>query len=123
MSRVESYHDADSHLTEILVNKEQLNQFYLSFNSIDDLIEGFKLRIPTVQSRKMLVIHSLVHVATIQLHNPFIAENDASRFRVLGSARAIVTDLVQAPVNEFVYIDPIMGVRPSATCHRLRTAN
>ncbi|KAJ7888600.1 hypothetical protein B0H14DRAFT_2562181 [Mycena olivaceomarginata] len=101
---------------KILVNKEQLNQFYLSFNSIDDLIEGFKLRIPTVQSRKMLVIHSLVHVATIQLHNPFIADNDASRFRVLGSARAIVTDLVQAPVNEFVYIDPIMGTLLMATC-------
>ncbi|KAF8184095.1 hypothetical protein K438DRAFT_1124317 [Mycena galopus ATCC 62051] len=102
-----------------IMNNEQLNQFYVSFNSTDTLIEGFKLHIPTVQlhpSREMVIIHSLAHVATIQLHNPFIVDNDASRLRVLDSARAIVAALIQAPVNEFVYVDPIMGTLLMATC-------
>jgi hypothetical protein len=108
------------------MNTEVLNQFYHSFNSIDTLIEGFKLCIPMVQphsTREMLVVHSLVHVATIQLHNPFVVEIDTSRLRVLGSARAIVANLVQAAVNEFVYIDPIMGVRrPMCTQFLILTA-
>lgn len=109
-----------------IMNTEELNQFYHSFKSIDTLIEGFKLCIPMVQphsTREMLVVHSLVHVAKIQLHNPFVVEIDPSRLRVLGSARAIVANLVQAAVNEFVYIDPIMGVRrPMCTQFLILTA-
>jgi hypothetical protein len=88
-------------------------QFYVSFNSIDSLNERFKLSLPTVQmysTKEMLVIHCLVHVATIQLHNLFVADTHASRMRVLDSARAIVAYLAQVPLNEFVYINPIMGV-------------
>ena len=96
---------------------EELNQIYVSLRAIDNLIEGFKLILPTVQShskRQMLVIHSLVNVATIQLHNPFVADVEASRIRELAAAQAVVADLGQVPVNDFVYVDPIMGVRPSA---------
>ncbi|KAJ6542935.1 hypothetical protein B0H19DRAFT_905017, partial [Mycena capillaripes] len=70
-----------------------LSRFYLSVNSIDTLIEGFKTTLLTVHldsTREMVVIRSLVHVATIQLHNRFVAEIDASRARVLEAARAIV---------------------------------
>ncbi|KAJ7839986.1 Zn(2)-Cys(6) binuclear cluster domain-containing protein [Mycena olivaceomarginata] len=98
---------------------EQLTQFYGSFNSIDTLIEDFKIRLSTVGSyspREMFVIHSLVHVARIQLHNPFVVEMDVSRLRVLDSARLIVVSLAQVQVNEFVYIDPIMGTLLMATC-------
>ncbi|KAJ6510891.1 Zn(2)-Cys(6) binuclear cluster domain-containing protein [Mycena sanguinolenta] len=101
------------------MSNEQLSQFYLSFNSIDALIEGFKLNIPTVHlhsTRETLVARSLAHVATIQLHNPFIVENDTSRLHALAAARAIVADLVQAPVNSWAYIDPIMGTLLMATC-------
>jgi hypothetical protein len=102
------------------MTNDQLNQFYLSFNSIDTLIEGFKLSIPAPAAghlpqdamREMLVVHALVHVATIQLHNPFVVDIDASsRLRVLASARAIVAHLAQVPVGEFGFVDPIMGVR------------
>ncbi|KAJ6550167.1 hypothetical protein B0H19DRAFT_1265027 [Mycena capillaripes] len=101
------------------MNHDQANDFYRSFNSIDTVIEGLKSSLPTVHmhsTRTMLLIHSLVHVATIQLHNPFVGEGDVSRFRVLDSARAIVTALAQVPVNEFVFIDPIMGTLLMATC-------
>ncbi|KAJ7867970.1 hypothetical protein B0H13DRAFT_1897349 [Mycena leptocephala] len=100
-------------------NMENRHQFYVSFNSIDLVIERFKLSLPTVQlnaTREMLVIHCLVHVAAIQLHNPFVADTHASRLRMLDAARAIVAYLAQVPLNEFVYIDPIMGTLLMATC-------
>ncbi|KAJ7486163.1 Zn(2)-Cys(6) binuclear cluster domain-containing protein [Mycena galericulata] len=101
------------------MSNEQLNQFYVSFNSIDTLIEGFKRLLPTVHlesTREMFVVHSLVHVATIQLHNPFGVDIEASRLRELAAARAVVADIAQVPVNDFVYIDPIMGTLFMATC-------
>jgi hypothetical protein len=103
------------------MTNEQLTQFYLSFNTIDALIERFKISLPAVHlhpTRSMLVIHTLVHVATIQLHNPFISNIDASHLRVLDAARAVVATLAQVPVHEFVFIDPIMGVRcPTSAYH------
>ncbi|KAJ7838828.1 Zn(2)-Cys(6) binuclear cluster domain-containing protein [Mycena leptocephala] len=109
------------------INADQLTQFYLSFNSLDVLLEGFKPRIPTVpvsvhhdqnlnSMRDLLVIHSLAHVATIQLHNPFVGDVDASRVRALDAARAVVARLAQMPVREFGYINPIMGTLLMATC-------
>ncbi|KAF7364733.1 Fungal-trans domain-containing protein [Mycena venus] len=96
-------------------NMNNIHQFYASFNSIDTLIERFKRSLPTVHSREMLVIHSLAHVATIQLHNPFAADNNNSRVRALDSARAIVAALAQVPGNAG-YIDLIMGTLLMATC-------
>ncbi|KAF7345568.1 Fungal-trans domain-containing protein [Mycena venus] len=99
---------------------EQSNGFFVSFNAIDSLIERFKIFLSTVHSQEreqeMFVIHSLVHVATIQLHNPFVVDNEASRLRVLDAARAIVDNITQMPLNEFVFIDPIMGTLLMATC-------
>ncbi|KAJ7143488.1 Zn(2)-Cys(6) binuclear cluster domain-containing protein [Mycena crocata] len=99
------------------MTKDQSNQFYVSFNSIDTLLEGFKIVLPTVHlGREMLVIRSLVHVASIQLHNPFIVDIDGSRLRGVEAARAVVADLGQTPVNDFGFIDPIMGTLLMATC-------
>ncbi|KAJ7908998.1 Zn(2)-Cys(6) binuclear cluster domain-containing protein [Mycena leptocephala] len=107
------------------MTNDQLNQFYLSFNAIDTLIEGFKLSLPAPAAshlpqdatRELLVVHALVHVAMIQLHNPFVVDIDASsRLRVLASARAIVAHLAQVPVGEFGFVDPIMGTLWMATC-------
>ncbi|KAJ7878827.1 hypothetical protein B0H14DRAFT_2269993, partial [Mycena olivaceomarginata] len=67
--------------------------FYDSFKSLDTLIERFKHRLPEVNCREMLVIHSLAHVAAIQLHNLFVLTSPPSRARALYSARAIVTAL------------------------------
>ena len=93
---------------------EQSNKFHVSFNSLDALIENFKAGLPTIcpgSPRELFTIHSLVHVASIQLHNPFVAELDASRLRVLDSARGIIVKLGKVPITEFVYMNPIMGVR------------
>ncbi|KAF7364925.1 Fungal-trans domain-containing protein [Mycena venus] len=100
-------------------NMNNKRQFYASFKSADTSIERFKLSLPTVHSqssREMIVVHSLAHVATIQLHNPFVADTDASRSRVVTSARTIVANLAQVPLNKFGYIDPIMGTLLMAAC-------
>ncbi|KAF7326669.1 Fungal-trans domain-containing protein [Mycena venus] len=100
-------------------NMNNKRQFYASFTSADTLIERFKLSLPTVHShssREMIVTHSLAHVATIQLHNPFVMDTDASRSRVITSARTIVANIAQVPLNKFGYIDPIMGTLFMAAC-------
>ncbi|KAK7048622.1 fungal-trans domain-containing protein [Favolaschia claudopus] len=103
-------------------NMRDRRQFYASFKAVDALIESFKLNLPTVQShptREMIVIHSLAQVATIQLHNPFVADADASdgsRSRVVTSARAIVANLTHAPLQQFRYVDPIMGTLLMTVC-------
>lgn len=97
------------------MTREQLAQLDASFSAIDTLIEDFKLALPPIQGshssdpREMFVIHSLAHVATIQLHNPY-ADLETSRVRALDAAHAIVGNLREIAVNDLVYIDPIMGV-------------
>ncbi|KAF7366014.1 Fungal-trans domain-containing protein [Mycena venus] len=102
---------------------DQSNAFYISFNAIDTLIEAFKISLLAVhvqeQGRKMWVMYALVQVATIQLYNPFVdIDNEVgpSRLRVLDAARAIVDNLAQVRLNEFGYVDPIMGTLLMATC-------
>jgi hypothetical protein len=112
-------------VTQILADmtNDELNQLSLSFGAIDRLLAEFKLLLPTVQlhsTRQMLVIHSLVNVATIQLHHPFAVDVEASRLRELGAAQAVVANLRQVPVNDFIYIDPIMGVRRASHLCTLR---
>ncbi|KAJ6488868.1 Zn(2)-Cys(6) binuclear cluster domain-containing protein [Mycena sanguinolenta] len=98
---------------------EQSNKFHASFNSLDVLIENFKSGLPAISpgsARELFTIHSLVHVASIQLHNPFVAELDASRLRVLDSARGIIVKLGKVPITEFVVVNPIMGTLFMALC-------
>ncbi|KAF8139192.1 hypothetical protein K438DRAFT_1996250 [Mycena galopus ATCC 62051] len=95
------------------------SRFRAWFKSTDALIEKFKLSLPTVHShssREMIMIHCLAHVATIQSHNPFVLDNDASRSHVVTSARTIVTNLAQVPLDKFVHIDPVMGTLLMAAC-------
>ncbi|KAJ6476778.1 hypothetical protein C8R47DRAFT_1220258 [Mycena vitilis] len=101
------------------MTNEERTQFYACFTAMDTLIEAFKITHPAVHpesSREMLVAHSLAHVATIQLHNPFVVDVEASRARALTAAHAVVADFAQLPVGEFGFIDPIMGTLLMATC-------
>lgn len=105
---------------QVDMTNDQLNQFFASFNAMDVLIEGFRNTLPAMRisghwhghgAREMLLVHALACVAAIQLHNPFIVDTASSRERALDAARAVVADLTRAPVNDFGFLDPIMGVR------------
>ncbi|KAJ6549495.1 hypothetical protein B0H10DRAFT_1288223 [Mycena sp. CBHHK59/15] len=106
----------------LTMGTEHAHQFFAFFNSMDNLIEKFKVTLPAMQShptREMLVVHSLVHVATVQLHNRFVVDIPSSRVLELSAAHSIVADLSIVDVNEFGYIDPIMGILWMATCQVL----
>ncbi|KAK7058174.1 fungal-trans domain-containing protein [Favolaschia claudopus] len=117
---------------------EQSHQFYNSFNALDALIEQFKITMTislssssssahsthdSRRSRNLFVIHCLVNVATIQLHNPLVFSSrnmgESSRVRVLGAARSIADNIAaRAPdiaIGEFGFIDPIVGTLLFAT--------
>ncbi|KAJ6588996.1 hypothetical protein B0H19DRAFT_1058075 [Mycena capillaripes] len=64
------------------MSNKQLNQIYVSFSSIETLDRGVQTK---SSHGKMLVIHSLVNVATIQLPNPFCAEVEESHLRKLAA--------------------------------------
>ncbi|KAJ7288140.1 Zn(2)-Cys(6) binuclear cluster domain-containing protein [Mycena rebaudengoi] len=108
-----------SHYHPAMSEKEQLERFRVSFSSLATLIDRVKRSLPPVEShtnRRMLVIHSLVHVATIQLHNRFVGQNPQSRIKELSAARCFVEDLSKVDVKAFVYVDPIMGTLWMAAC-------
>ncbi|KAJ7232178.1 hypothetical protein B0H12DRAFT_1262412 [Mycena haematopus] len=98
------------------MNDEQLTQLSLSFNAIDTLIDGFKLSVRGTATGQMHSTPGPSLSREMLLHNPFIVDNEPSRLRVLDAARAVVADLVSAPVTGFVYVDPIMGTLLMATC-------
>ncbi|KAJ7069545.1 Zn(2)-Cys(6) binuclear cluster domain-containing protein [Mycena amicta] len=103
----------------------QLNDFYRSFNSMDTLIENFIRSLPSLfntvpieRARTLFLVHALARVALIQLHNPFVdvlGSDYNARRRALEAARGIVADLAVVPVNDFRYVDPIMGTLFMAT--------
>ncbi|KAJ7449051.1 Zn(2)-Cys(6) binuclear cluster domain-containing protein [Mycena galericulata] len=95
------------------------------FSKLDGVIEAFKLTLPRVKPDAtqplVLVVHTLAHVATIQLHNPFCMKSNVSRDRAVSASMAIVTLLRQMNVREFGYIDAIVGTLWTAACQVLVT--
>ncbi|KAJ7797643.1 hypothetical protein B0H14DRAFT_2530894 [Mycena olivaceomarginata] len=77
----------------------------------------FKFSLPTVQSHSFRLIfpRMIVNIpwrtfATIQLHNPFVREADASRSRVVTSARTIVCKSCPSSSDNLRVHRSIMGV-------------
>ncbi|KAJ7134931.1 Zn(2)-Cys(6) binuclear cluster domain-containing protein [Mycena crocata] len=93
------------------------------FGKLDAVIEAFKQILPShgAQSQISLVIHTLTHVATIQLHNPFCLKSAVSRARAGTAAMAVVALLRQTDVRELRYIDAITGTLWTAACQVLIT--
>ncbi|KAJ7726677.1 Zn(2)-Cys(6) binuclear cluster domain-containing protein [Mycena maculata] len=95
------------------------------FSKLDGVIEAFKRTLPRIRPDAtqplVLVIHTLAHVATIQLHNPFSMKSSTSRSRAGSAAMAVVTLLRQMNVREFGYIDAIVGTLWTAACQVLTT--
>ncbi|KAJ7473914.1 hypothetical protein B0H11DRAFT_2429868, partial [Mycena galericulata] len=60
------------------------------FSKLDRHIDAFRLGLPSIQSKEMLVIHTLGHGATIQLHNALVSERMASRAKTLVASQSIV---------------------------------
>jgi hypothetical protein len=61
----------------------------------------------------MLVVHTLAHGATIQLHCPLATDRRTSRSKALLAARATMDILFKIDVPKVGLIDPILAVRTS----------
>nr|GAT58498.1 predicted protein [Mycena chlorophos] len=102
---------------------DELNNFLLAFTNIDAVIQQFRQSLPPApQDAAGLLAHVLVCVAAIQLHNPFIAEADMSRQRVLDAAQDVVTGLQSAQALNLTDVDPIMGTLLTTTVDALVSA-
>ncbi|KAJ7022556.1 hypothetical protein C8F04DRAFT_1137677 [Mycena alexandri] len=89
------------------------------FSMLDGVIEAFKTTLTPFEfdgPQSRLLIHTLVHVATIQLHNPFFFTSDISCTRSRAAAMAVVTLVRQTNLRDLGYVNAIMGTLWTAAC-------
>ncbi|KAI0078724.1 hypothetical protein K474DRAFT_1593666, partial [Panus rudis PR-1116 ss-1] len=103
--------------------------FQSAFLSVDNRIEHFKQNLPPLPTsdsagsdtrtlptaaelsvhRCLLIIHTLSHSATIQLHTPLQQDHDPMNSRALASAIAAANLLQGVDVRGFGFVDPVLG--------------
>ncbi|KAJ7148546.1 Zn(2)-Cys(6) binuclear cluster domain-containing protein [Mycena crocata] len=99
---------------------EQLASAKAIIYNLDRQIDGLRAAILAVQQRTanpsgtmirtFVVVHSVLHVATVQLHNIPVVHGDVeSHHKRVASARAVLEIIETAPQQHFAYINPIMG--------------
>ncbi|KAJ7479215.1 hypothetical protein FB451DRAFT_175074 [Mycena latifolia] len=86
------------------------------FAGLDRKIDAFNAALPAIQSKVMLVVHTLAHVATIQLYNPLIQDHASARAKSLSAARAIAEILVKTDIPKVGLIDPVLAPLWTSTC-------
>ncbi|KAJ6582571.1 hypothetical protein DFH09DRAFT_1439378, partial [Mycena vulgaris] len=80
------------------------------FAVLDRKIDTFTTALPAIQSKALMVVHTLAHVASIQLHKPLVKEHGFARSKALASARSVVNILVKTDIPKVGLIDPVLAV-------------
>ncbi|KAJ6482280.1 hypothetical protein C8R47DRAFT_1217936 [Mycena vitilis] len=80
-------------------------------------IDSFAAALPPVQSKNMLVVHTIVHGANIRLHEPLANDHLCARSNVLSAARAIVDILVKTDIPKLGAIDPVLASLWTCACN------
>ncbi|KAJ7204498.1 hypothetical protein GGX14DRAFT_647329 [Mycena pura] len=93
------------------------------FNKLDNTIERLKSVLPAGSHApaRLLVVHTLAHAATIQLHRALARTAEASRTRARVAAGAIVALLHETDVRALGCVDAILGTLWTAACQVLVT--
>ncbi|KAJ6565890.1 hypothetical protein DFH09DRAFT_1363659 [Mycena vulgaris] len=86
------------------------------FGGLDRKIDAFTAALPAIQSKALLVVHTLAHCASIQLHNPLIKDHASARAKALASARAVVDILVKTDIPKVGLVDPVLAPLWASTC-------
>ncbi|KAJ7321083.1 hypothetical protein DFH08DRAFT_385796, partial [Mycena albidolilacea] len=87
------------------------------FTALDRKIDAFIPTLPPVQSQRMLAVHTLVHCATIQLHDPLATVSVSSRTRTLVAARAVADLLARTDIVKLgLPIDTVIAPLWTTTC-------
>ncbi|KAJ6603605.1 Zn(2)-Cys(6) binuclear cluster domain-containing protein [Mycena vulgaris] len=79
------------------------------FAGLDRKIDTFTAALPAIQSKALMVVHTLAHVASIQLHKPLVKEHAFARTKALASARSVVDILVKTDIPKVGLIDPVLA--------------
>lgn len=61
---------------------------------------------------ELVVVHTLAHVAAVQLHHPFAQKEAASHDKCVDAARAVTGVIRQLAEPDYAFLDPIVGVSP-----------
>ncbi|KAI0091628.1 hypothetical protein BDY19DRAFT_904256 [Irpex rosettiformis] len=89
-------------------------------STFDASIERFKQSLPAIErstqlspdrAHTLLLIHTLTHSATIQLHWPLTSHSTASINRCLAAANTIVRVVQVLDVKRMEFANPVLGVR------------
>ncbi|KAK7447377.1 hypothetical protein VKT23_014087 [Stygiomarasmius scandens] len=111
---------------------QDATKFQAQFAKIDNTIRRFTSELPPIPSRadvqqsqspsdarsttrRLLIIHTLASVSTIQLHYTFSNKDPGSQSQILLAAQNVVNALKVANLEDFPFIDPIMGTLWIAT--------
>ncbi|KAF5338180.1 hypothetical protein D9758_014714 [Tetrapyrgos nigripes] len=114
------------------MNLQEATRFQTKFTSLHNVIMRFTSELPPIPSdadirqsnspsdarstaRRLLTIHTLTYVSTIQLHYTFAMQDPSSHSQVLSAALNVVSILRVANLDDFPFIDPIMGTLWIAT--------
>ncbi|KAJ7105905.1 hypothetical protein C8R44DRAFT_806264 [Mycena epipterygia] len=85
-------------------------------SALDRKIDAFITALPAIQSKSMLVVHTLAHVATIQLHKPLAKDHSFARRKALAAARSVVDILKNTDVPKVGLIDPVLAPLWTSAC-------
>ncbi|KAJ7752593.1 Zn(2)-Cys(6) binuclear cluster domain-containing protein [Mycena metata] len=88
---------------------------------LDRRTDAFIAALPPVQSKDMLMIHTLAHGATIRLHEPLLKDHAFARTKALTAARGIVEILMKTDVPKVGVIDPVLAPLWTSACRILIT--
>ncbi|KAF7341874.1 Zn(2)-C6 fungal-type domain-containing protein [Mycena sanguinolenta] len=86
------------------------------FSALDRKIDEFTSSLPAIQSKRMLMVHTLARGATILLHNALTTMSVGSRTKTLVSARAVVDILARTDIPNMGIIDPALAPLWTTTC-------
>ncbi|KAF9812550.1 hypothetical protein IEO21_06140 [Rhodonia placenta] len=102
---------------------EQLTTELLLLGNVIDIFKtslaSFRLHQEIDVSRKLLVIYTLAHSATIKTQEILKQVAGTDNGRALMAAQAVARDIESAPIAEMVYIDPICAILWSNACRVL----
>ncbi|KAK7036191.1 Zn(2)-C6 fungal-type domain-containing protein [Favolaschia claudopus] len=79
------------------------------FLSLNRTIDVFIRALPSIDSKRMFVVHNLAYGAVMQLNEPLMLVNPTSFTKILLAARAIVSVLAGTDIPNVGLIDPILA--------------
>lgn len=100
----------------------EFTQFLSAFDSLAVVLDRFIQGLPAVEAwgdRMLLVVHTLAHVACIQLYNPFISQNSDYYARFVSSAKTVVAVLRDADLSQVTSVDAILAPLWVTACRAL----